>query len=195
MRKRIKKSLKRHQAQNRVRDHYRPYVPPGKEKSKVLIYADELIRLLIETLRFGVLGLETGGQFFGHASGEGVVIIDYVAGPGPAAEHSPAFFRQDISYLEQIGNKLLSLMPLLHLGEWHSHHHLGLPVPSAHDAQSMFYTLQRNREMQHYLLCIATCEGPKAQAIPYMFNRDGYEALTWDIIPGESPVRKMLEKL
>lgn len=195
MRKRIKKSLKRHQAQNRVRDHYRPYVPPGKGKCKVLIYADELIRLLTETHRFSMLGLETGGQFFGHASGEGMVIIDYVAGPGPAAEHSPAFFRQDISYLEQIGDKLLSLMPLLHLGEWHSHHHLRLHVPSAHDAQSMFYTLQQNGDMQQYLLCIATGEGPETQAIPYMFNRTGYEALTWDIIPGESPVRKMLERL
>lgn len=194
MRKRIKKSLKRHQAQNRARGRYQPYVSPGKGRCKVLIYADELIRILTETLRWGVLGLETGGQFFGHTTDGGVVIIDYVAGPGPGAEHSPAFFRQDITYLEQIGSKLLSLLQLLHLGEWHSHHHLGLTGPSGHDIQSMCYTLHHNGDMQQYLLCIATGEGSNAQAIPYLFNRDGYETLSWDIIPGESPVRKMLER-
>lgn len=202
MKKRFKKSKRRLHKLEKARRRYRQAAPataaPRKpvcvKFRKVLIYAGELIRLLRETLWYGARSLETGGQFFGHVSSNGVVTIDYVLVSGPAAEHSYAFFRQDLRYLEQEGNRLIA-MQLVHLGEWHSHHKLGLSSPSGHDSQSMFNTIRHNQEMQQYLLCIATCDDGKANAIPFMYNRDGYETWSWDIIPGESPVRKMMERL
>lgn len=201
MKNRFKKSQRRLKTLQRARHRYHRAAPMPTASSKpvctvfrkVLIYAGELIRLLRETLRYGAKRLETGGQFFGHVSSEGVVIIDFVLVSGPAAEHSHAFFRQDIRYLEQVGNRLIA-MQLIQLGEWHSHHKLGIPIPSGHDSQSMLNTIW-HQEIQQYLLCIATCDDGKANATPYMYNRDGYEIWSWDIIPGESPVRKMMERI
>lgn len=41
------------------------------------------------------------------------------------------------AYLQSVGDILNSDYGLQHIGEWHSHHRLGLDHPSGHDAQTI----------------------------------------------------------
>ena len=201
MKHKIKKTKQRLRSVQRTRNHYRQYVPVAvtvqqttvRPARKVLIYEGEYERLCRETLRMGSRGLETGGQFFGKATWNGVPVITYVLGPGPNAEQNPAFFRQDIPYLKREAERIFRLGDLTHLGEWHSHHHLGLSVPSGRDSKSMIDAIRMHSDMSQYLLSIAVCDNRIASATPFMYNQDGYETWEWDVIPGESPVRKILE--
>lgn len=189
----LKRTRSRYQSYIRATEH-KPAHPLGVEGRKVFIFEGEYVRLCKETILYGDYGLETGGQFFGYTSWEGTPVVAYVLGPGPHAQHSPAFFRQDESYLVQEGNRLIHIGKLTQIGEWHSHHRLGLSTPSGHDAQSMMRTIRLNHKMHRYLLSIATCNDTTVAATPFMFNADGYETWRWEIIPGESPIRKLLEK-
>lgn len=207
MKHRIKKTKKRLHELRKRENRYRLFIAPQAaalppaaphttpHKRTVFIYEGEHRRLCLETLHMGAYGLETGGQFFGIETWNGALVITYVLGPGPNAKHSPAFFQQDIQYLKQEADRLMYLGSLRQIGEWHSHHHLGLSVPSGRDSNSMKTAIRMHKEMSRYLLCIAVCDDRFASATPFMYNLDGYETWAWDIIPGESPVRKMLENV
>ena len=100
--------------------------------------------------------IETGGQMFGYWTDDGTPVVLYTIGPGPHANHQPAFFNQDVQYLKEVGSILVHQYGLQHMGEWHSHHQLGLAHPSGHDASTMASGLAasgRNR----FLLCIGNC--------------------------------------
>lgn len=141
------------------------------------------------------LGLETGGQLFGVQTWDGTLLVTNVIGPGPDAQHNPALFLQDIPFMEREAERIFRIGSLKQIGEWHSHHRLGLSVPSGQDSKSMLTALRMHSEMSQYLLCIAVCDDRFANATPFMYNRDGYETGDLDVIPGESPVRKLLESL
>ena len=70
--------------------------------------------------------IETGGQLFGYWTSDGIPVIMYAIGPGPSANHQGTFFNQDVNYLLEVGNVLRDRYCLQHIGEWHSHHRLGL---------------------------------------------------------------------
>ena len=105
--------------------------------SKVLIYKSELE--YISRCILDYTNIETGGQLFGYWTSDGVPVVLYVIGPGPHANHQGAFFNQDINYLEMIGGILTRDFGLQHMGEWHSHHQLGLARPSGHDAFTIIW--------------------------------------------------------
>ena len=102
--------------------------------SKVLIYKSELE--YISRCILDYTNIETGGQLFGYWTSDGVPVVLYVIGPGPHANHQGAFFNQDVNYLEMIGGILTRDFGLQHMGEWHSHHQLGLARPSGHDSST-----------------------------------------------------------
>jgi len=83
--------------------------------------------------------IETGGQLFGFWTAAGTPVVLYAIGPGPRANHQVAFFNQDIEYLTRIGSILTTKFGLQHIGEWHSHHQLGLAQPSGHDAATLVH--------------------------------------------------------
>lgn len=186
----IKRFRRRYKQQTDKATTFKPTCTPAHHS--VLIYEGEYARLCQDTLRYGDWRLETGGQLFGIETWNGTIIVTYVLGPGPDADHRTTFFRQDIPFLEQQGTRLIRTMKQRQVGQWHSHHHLGLTTPSSHDANNMLSNLNG---MNRYLLCIATCNGNSAESTPYMFNPGGYDTWQWEIIPGESPVRTLFEAL
>lgn len=201
MKHKIKKSKRRLRDVKRIRHRYHPFVassretPPttGRRGHKVFIYESEYAFICRETLRMAALGLETGGQLFGEETWEGTLLVTKVLGPGPDAQHSPAFFQQDIPFLKREADRIIRIGSLKQVGEWHSHHHLGLSVPSGRDTKSMLTAIRMHSEMSQYLLSIAVCDDRFASATPFMYNQDGYDTWEWEVIPGESPVRKVLE--
>ena len=109
--------------------------------SKAYIYKSEMEYISRWILDYK--NIETGGQLFGYWTASGSPVVVYAIGPGEKANHQVAFFNQDIDYLTSIGNVLVRHYGLHHIGEWHSHHKLGLARPSGHDASTMADTIRQ----------------------------------------------------
>lgn len=155
--------------------------------SKVIIYQSELDYLskcILESPH-----IETGGNLFGLMTPFGIPFIQYVVGPGPRAQHHVDHFRQDFDFLESNADCLVAEHALHHIGSWHSHHTLGLTVPSGGDSKS---TIDGIREcgLEQFILIIGNIERGKSSVRPYLYDADGNcELLQWVILPNDSPIR------
>lgn len=139
--------------------------------------------------------IETGGQLFGFWTATGVPVVLYAIGPGTRANHQVAFFNQDIEYLTAVGRVLASQYGLQHIGEWHSHHQLGLAHPSGHDAATMVHGIKR-QNLGRFLLCIGTYVDAASVINAFNFTQDSgsdYVYASWDIKPGTSPYRSAID--
>lgn len=154
----------------------------------VVIYQSELEYLSRYTLDYP--NIETGGQLFGFWKEDGTPVVTFVIGPGEKANHEIAFFQQDIDYLEKIGNSLTLFHGLKHIGEWHSHHTLGLNKPSGHDAANIQSKVDEYGFSQ-FLLCIGTISKSTSSITPYIFAKaeTNYVTAKWSVINGTSPSR------
>lgn len=137
--------------------------------------------------------IETGGQLFGYWTFDGKPVVLYVLGPGPKAGHYSSFFMQDIDYLRKCARILKNNYGLDHVGEWHSHHQLGLDHPSGHDARNISSNM-RSLGYKKFLLCIATCNSSQSSINAFMFdsNKSQYEQVPWLIKKTDSPYRKII---
>lgn len=103
-------------------------------------------------------GLETGGEFYGCWSHAARPVVFLATGPGPEATHESTHFAQDIEYFRR-ANKLLSeSFGIQFLGDWHSHHFLGLNHPSDGDEDHIASIACRN-DLPRMVEMILTCEG------------------------------------
>lgn len=140
--------------------------------------------------------IETGGQLFGLWSTEGIPVVLYALGPGRHANHQTAFFNQDMDYLVTVGNLLIRRYGLQHIGEWHSHHQLGLAKPSGHDAYTITSSMQV-RSLRRFLLCIGNCNAESSTLNAFCFHESlsgGYTHAAWDVKEGISPFRPLVDE-
>lgn len=164
-----------------------------KARQKAIIYQSELDYISRCILDYP--NIETGGQLFGYWTSTGEPVVLYAIGPGPMAQHNPTSFIQDQEYLQTIGNELHRRYRLQHVGEWHSHHQLGLPYPSGGDVNTMQYGVGKPG-FPSMLLCIGTFNGRDTALNPYLFTEDtphDYGKLFWDIVKAESPYRSAVD--
>lgn len=136
--------------------------------------------------------IETGGQLFGYWSEDGRPVVMYAIGPGPRANHQATFFNQDVDYLITVGRYLKEYFGLKHIGEWHSHHQLGLARPSGHDVSTMISTI-REKDLGRFLLCIGNCDRHSSSLNGYICNESSCEKKGWDVIHSESPLRQEID--
>lgn len=139
--------------------------------------------------------VETGGQLFGYWRSDNCPVVLYAIGPGPNANHQIAFFNQDVKYLLDIGNILVHHYGLQHIGEWHSHHQLGLAQPSGHDAATMADTIHK-KNLGKFLLCIGNCTDTETTLSPFnFFQTMGYDYMSsrWYMLNIESPFRQKID--
>lgn len=159
--------------------------------SKALIYASEIdyIAKCIQDYP----NIETGGQLYGAWTASGAPRVVYAIGPGPRANHEGAFFNQDVAYLEAVGAKLKQY-GLQHIGEWHSHHHLGLPRPSGHDSSTMQNGIDQ-LNLHRLLLCIGSFDSRDRIIInPFNFARDAqYNEARWEVINADNRLRQVVD--
>ena len=81
--------------------------------------------------------LETGGSLFGLWTNGRNPVVHITLGPGENCRRTGYSFYQDLSYLERVGNIMTGDYMLCHIGEWHSHHRLGLDRPSGGDVSTV----------------------------------------------------------
>lgn len=137
--------------------------------------------------------IETGGQLFGYWTYDAKPVVLFVLGPGPNAGHRNTFFMQDLSYLRECANILKQKYGLDHIGEWHSHHQLGLDHPSRHDAHNIS-TNMRKLGYSKFLLCIGTCTNSTSSINAFIFSslKPDYERIPWRVKDITSPFRKII---
>lgn len=159
-------------------------------KSKALIYKSELDYISRCVLDYP--NIETGGDLFGFWTHSGYPVIQYVIGPGPNANHQSTFFNQDGNYLSEIGNKLRETHGLQHIGEWHSHHQLGLAEPSGHDISTVCKAIAQYN-LSNFFLVITNIRDNSSSVNGFMFNsqkgRD-FDYAGWVILESHSPIRQ-----
>lgn len=159
-------------------------------KSKALIYKSELDYISRCVLDYP--NIETGGDLFGFWTHSGYPVIQYVIGPGPNANHQSTFFNQDGIYLSEIGNKLRETHGLQHIGEWHSHHQLGLAEPSGHDISTVCKAIAQYN-LSNFFLVITNIRDNSSSVNGFMFNREkgrDFDYAGWVILESHSPIRQ-----
>lgn len=165
----------------------------SKRAKCAVIYRSELdyiSRCILDHKR-----IETGGQLFGFWTRECVPVVLFVIGPGPKANHQMTFFNQDIDYLLKIGNELVSRYGLQHIGEWHSHHQLGLAHPSGHDAETMASSI-KHRHLGRFLMVLGNCNDRESVVNAFEFvemHGTDYRHLPWEVKELCSPFRNVVE--
>lgn len=140
--------------------------------------------------------IETGGQLFGFWTGTGIPVVLYAIGPGRDANHQVTFFNQDVDYLKRVGQQLIDTYALQHIGEWHSHHQLGLAHPSGHDASTMINSI-RDVGLRRFLLCIGNCTRTASTLNAFNFHEEdlrNYVQAAWIINEMESPFRPLVDR-
>jgi hypothetical protein len=164
---------------------------PGLVAHKALIYQGELEYMSRVTL--DSLAIETGGDLFGFWTHSGAPVVQYVIGPGPRANRRVAFFNQDLEFLRESGRILRKWHGLQHIGQWHSHHQLGLDEPSGHDCATIHRAVH-DYDLGRFLLVIGVIRQGRTAFRGFLFSRgqNGHDEVRWVVLPGENPVRSDL---
>ena len=101
--------------------------------------------------------LETGGDLFGLWYDDYTAVVQFVLGPGTNCQRTTTSFFQDVEYLEKVGSRLTGKEGLCHIGEWHSHHKIGLKQPSNGDKRTVWTNMPKYG-LSRFLLFIANFE-------------------------------------
>ena len=119
------------------------------------IYASEYKQICAWVLK--ERSLETGGDLFGLWNNDHTAVIQLVLGPGKDCQRTSGSFYQDVNYLEKVGSHLTRKEGLCHIGEWHSHHTIGLKRPSGGDERTVWTNMPKYG-LSRFLLFIANIE-------------------------------------
>ena len=163
---------------------------PARTVRKAVIFKGEMD--FISRCILDRRNIETGGQLFGYWTEDGTPVILYAIGPGPRANHQLTFFNQDVDYLVKVGNILRNRYGLHHIGEWHSHHQLGLAKPSGHDSRNMTDVIKR-RNLGEFLLCIGNCDNLSSSLNAFLCNSSECRSIKWDYVMTDSPLRQVID--
>ncbi|MBM3879459.1 MAG: hypothetical protein FJ387_07020 [Verrucomicrobia bacterium] len=137
---------------------------------------------------------ETGGDCFGFWTHTGCPAIQYVIGPGPEARGTATFFTQDRGFLKACGDLLIHEYGLQHIGEWHSHHRLGLARPSGHDSDTVRRAMI-GYGLGRFFLIIGTLGDAAPQLNGFLYERGPRprpDEVEWMLLPGLSPYRERI---
>ena len=149
--------------------------------------------------------IETGGDLFGLWKDERTVVIQQFIGPGKDCKRTPTSFHQDIEYLHKVGSLITTEEGLCNVGEWHSHHQIGMPEPSGADRRTVFSNMP-HLGLERFVLFIATIEGKgfsgkkrsrdvelsDIKLRPFLFLGSSQDIVKGEIqiIPGANPHRR-----
>ena len=167
----------------------------GKEFT-VAIYADEYRQICAWVLKNQTL--ETGGDLFGLWADDRTAVIQLVLGPGENCRRAPHSFYQDVQYLEKVGSDLTGKEALCHIGEWHSHHTIGLTRPSGGDEGTVWRNMP-NYGLNRFILFIANIGSRSHSEVSvgcflFEFEKGSSRKLpvlegSFELLPDESPFR------
>lgn len=166
---------------------------PRNGARTLITWESELRSIAAETSAWTI---ETGGDLFGRWNATPAVYLATKA--GPKAQRSNAHFRLDVDYLRELSEPLAGQWALRYFGDWHSHHRLGLHIPSSGDQRRIRQLGDRN-QFPGMAEIIVTTEGSHDEPIvrihPWIYDLavEGQPSLLRvKVLRGVSPVRQAL---
>lgn len=188
-----------------------PFTRDTRPPFEMAIHNGELAQVQQWVLRHS--NIETGGDLFGLWSTENTAVVQLVLGPGKRSRRTTTSFYQDARYLGEVGSRLTKDYGLCHIGEWHSHHTLGLAHPSSGDQSTVWRHMPSNG-FKRFIVCIANIDNTQhsrtefsptsKQEVPVglgCFLFEVKDTHTWqrydmlqgrfDVISGQSPFREL----
>ena len=131
----------------------------GDEREfEVLIYEEDYKELCAFVLTKP--NIETGGDLFGLWANDHKAVIQLTLGPGKGRIRTSTSFYQDVKYLENVCSYLTEKEGVCHIGEWHSHHQLGLARPSGGDENTVWNKMT-TYNLSRFVIFIANTEASK----------------------------------
>lgn len=158
----------------------------------VYIYANEYeyLKWLVQQKQY----IETGGDLFGAWQDELSAVVQFVLGPGKKCRRTSSSFFQDTDYLQNVGDYLTSTEGICNIGEWHSHHRLGLAYPSTGDQNTVWRHMP---ECGRFLVFIANIQSlGNVSAGCFMFDNATREMKQgrMKVLMNCSPIRHAFEQ-
>ena len=158
----------------------------------VYIYANEYeyLKWLVQQKQH----IETGGDLFGAWQDDLGAVVQFVLGPGKQCQRSRSSFFQDTDYLQNVGDYLTSTEGICNIGEWHSHHRLGLAYPSPGDQNTVWRHMP---ECGRFLVFIANIQSiGNVRVGCFMFNNATREMKQgkMKVLMNCSPIRHTFEQ-
>jgi len=105
---------------------------------------------------------ETGGRILGKYQGHGNRLGISVTGiiePGPNAQRTQTYFKQDGAYQEQVFRRIEDTEPTIeHLGNWHTHHVNGLRHLSGGDIDTYRRTVAHHNHNTDFFYALLVTE-------------------------------------
>ena len=131
------------------------YLFSSHDERKFTVYMNEGERDQIEQWVKQYRDIETGGDLFGAWIDDRTAVVQFVLGPGERCRRTSVSFFQDIDYLSHAGSYLTQKHGLCNIGQWHSHHRLGITRPSGGDENTVWGNMP-NLGLDRYIVIIAT---------------------------------------
>jgi len=160
----------------------------------IAIYESELQAIGFESSSWE---RETGGDLFGIWGD--IPVVYFASRAGPQAKRDHAHFRLDVDYLINLSVMLERDWGLRYLGDWHSHHRLGLSTPSDGDQRRIKRLAVKNNfdDMAEFIITFASSHNDrsKIEIHPFLYLDLPLHALTQAVLivlKGTSPVRSAL---
>ena len=157
-----------------------------KRKFTVKIYIEEYLQLCSWVLKHE--HIETGGDLFGLWADDRTAVVQLVLGPGKNCNRTPVSFYQDVEYLKEVGSYLTSSEGLCHIGEWHSHHQLGLARPSRGDESTVWNNMP-TYGLDRFVIFIANIDKNLHTNVGcFLFERETNRGRRLPVLEGEFDV-------
>jgi hypothetical protein len=167
---------------------------PRKHGDHLLMWESEVRAIVAETSAWTI---ETGGDLFGRWQDTPTVYLATKA--GAKAIRDTTHFRLDVDYLRQLSDTLATDWSLRYFGDWHSHHRLGLTVPSSGDRRRIRGLGGRNPFASMAEIIVTIEDSGRDQIIrihPWLYDLSGDQneptPLGIKVLQGLSPVRQAL---
>ncbi len=119
---------------------------------------------------------ETGGRVLGtykNRDHDLTVSVNGIIEPGPSAQRTATYFKQDGSYQERVFREVEEREPTVeHLGNWHTHHVNGLRHLSGGDIETYRRTVEhKNHNMDFFYALLVTERKPGKSGLQrYLFK-------------------------
>ena len=108
---------------------------------------------------YNAKNIEIGGGLYGLWSHAGRAVILLATPAGPGACYERAHFAVDPEYVTAINEQLQSRFGIQYLGNWHSHHRLGLDHPSSGDVAQIHSVASRNNIPRMIQIVVTYADG------------------------------------
>lgn len=139
---------------------------------KFYIYESELCAIAHEASIYPEC--ETGGDLFGLWTADRNPVVFLATGPGEKAIHQETHYQMDIEYERDCQTILMEQFGIHYLGDWHSHHKLGIYEPSIQDKnriQQLFFKNPRVIHMAEIIVNHSNELNKKEIISGYIYNK------------------------